>query len=472
MNAIGDSAIAPRPCNICPETDSSRFGGRSLVKTSCSQRHQSHLDCIYRSLSGQENISPDRRRCNVCSEPAMPLLRNRQNLAVDACQTGDCEALEKMLLLNPNIHRETYNGSNLLTIAAQNNRTECIEALIKAGAVVNVELLKCLDPSAAIGILYVKANQLLTDNLDLLEEIKKNDFARPGNAQSSKSYSHDINSIIEILNEEQTKLKEKEMVVVVVGTTSSGKSTAINALIGQKLLPKSNRAMTAIPMQIKHNPGLAEPELYFENPKPLEDLYENLLTNIRSSRGKSILERLGNVSGIENFRKMLNRGNRNEVVKRCTGADEIYEHLNKLNDLVRLSVNFGIEKPLAGFVKRSHFPKVEVEFSSLHNLPEVNGNFILLDTPGSNEGNNQIRDVVRKQMDTASAVFPVMNFDQEGTSVRKKMIGDIKEYVRSDDNIYTLLNKIDVMQNEEKKDEASDDEDPLEKKRSALWQVN
>ena len=164
---------------------------------------------------------------------------------------------------------------------------------------------------------------------------------------------------------------------------------------------------------------------------------------------------------------MLEKKNKNEVVKRRTGANEIYEHLNKLNDLVRLSENFEIKNPLAGFKKRSDFPKIKVEFSSLHNLPEVNGNFILLDTPGPNEGNDQIRDIVRKQMAIASLVFPVFDFTQEGTAEQKKMISDIKEYVRSDDNIYTLLNKIDNMQNEEQNDE-SGDVDPLERKKRSL----
>ncbi|WP_257266619.1 ankyrin repeat domain-containing protein [Endozoicomonas sp. ONNA2] len=158
MNPTGGAIRQTPICIICTKKDSSPFGGRSFVKSSCSQGHQFHLDCIYQSLSRQDNIRLDRRLCDACPGPAMPLLRNRQNLAVDACQKNDCEALEKMLQLNPNIHRETDNGSNLLTIATQNNSTECIEALIKAGADVNVELLKCLDlftvPSAGIGILY------------------------------------------------------------------------------------------------------------------------------------------------------------------------------------------------------------------------------------------------------------------------------------------------------------------------------
>ena len=404
MNPIGGAVRQPGLCGICKETDSSEFGGRSLVKTSCSQGHQFHLDCIFQSLSAQEKTRPDKRLCNVCSEPAMPLLRNEQDLAMDAWQKKDPEAQKiiNMLLSNPAIDLETDNNSNLLAGAAQNDRVEYDEPAIKAGDNVNVE--KCFDGANDTEILYENAIQLLTDNINQLEKIK-NDPATMDIAQSSQGSSRGINSIIKILKEEQVKLEEKEWVVVVVGTTNAGKSTAINALIGQNLLPKIHHAMTAIPIQIKHNPDLDKdkPVLDFNNPKPLQDLYEKLKTETDRING---LEN-DNVPGIESFRKIL-EGGVAEVTRPCTGAAEIYKHLEKLNDLVRLSKNFGIENPLAGFAERSHFPMIQVKFRCLPDLPKGNGNFILLDSPGLNEGNNEIKGIVREQMGSASAVFPVM----------------------------------------------------------------
>lgn len=201
MKAISDTSIPNRPCIICTETESSHFGGRSLVKTSCSKRHQSHLKCIYQSLTGQAKIHPDKRRCNVCSEFAMPLLRNEQNLVVDACQQGDPEALEIMLKLNPNIHSESYNGENLSTIAAKNGHIDCINVLTKAGAVVDVGLIKCLDPVTANEILYEKTSQLLADNQNLMGNIKSDPASR-GNAQNSQNCIQNIDSIIRIMKEE------------------------------------------------------------------------------------------------------------------------------------------------------------------------------------------------------------------------------------------------------------------------------
>jgi uncharacterized protein YjbI with pentapeptide repeats/GTP-binding protein EngB required for normal cell division len=44
--------------------------------------------------------------------------------------------------------------------------------------------------------------------------------------------------------------------IVVLGTMSAGKSTLLNALIGQEILPTANLATTACPVRIEHQPGI------------------------------------------------------------------------------------------------------------------------------------------------------------------------------------------------------------------------
>ncbi len=279
---------------------------------------------------------------------------------------------------------------------------------------------------------------MLEQNINLLGEIIKN------SKEQSKLEKYDlatINSSNKILKEEQVKLKEKEMLVVVVGTTSSGKSTFINALIGQKLLPKSNSAKTSIPIQIKHNPALdlnenKKPVLRFAKPEPLEALHNET----HNKYNYISIEKLKSEIGFKGFEDILY----GKATKPCEGADEIYEHLDKLSDFVRLSKNIIKREPLAGFKERANFPMIEVKFSSLPNLPEENGNFILMDSPGPNEANGgQIMKFVNELMGTASAVFPVIDFTQEGTAHEaevKKAIGVIKkECPRSMDNIYAAV---------------------------------
>ena len=182
----------------------------------------------------------------------------------------------------------------------------------------------------------------------------------------------------------------------------------------------------------------------FDKPESLEALHKE--TNIKYKSSRVNLKSEACFTGFEHILK-------GKATKSCEGAVEIYEHLDKLSDFVRLSKEIIGREPLAGFKERSNFPMIKVKFSSLPNLPEKNGNFILMDSPGPNEANGgQIKEFVNKLMGTASAVFPVIDFTQEGTDHEKKMIEDItKERQGSKDDIYVMWNKIDNYQKSENK---------------------
>ena len=54
------------------------------------------------------------------------------------------------------------------------------------------------------------------------------------------------------LDKKKKKLENLELVISIVGTVKAGKSTTINAIIGQDLLPHRNEAMTALPTLVTH----------------------------------------------------------------------------------------------------------------------------------------------------------------------------------------------------------------------------
>ncbi|WP_257263582.1 hypothetical protein, partial [Endozoicomonas sp. ONNA2] len=69
--SLGCSAIC-----INDEDTRGQFGGHSLVKTSCRpEPHVFHLGCITRHLDGQSETWLDKRRCSVCEQSALPLVR-------------------------------------------------------------------------------------------------------------------------------------------------------------------------------------------------------------------------------------------------------------------------------------------------------------------------------------------------------------------------------------------------------------
>lgn len=132
-------------CDICDDTDTTQFGGRSLVTTSCTPPHRFHLDCIAEELVGQ--CQQGERLCVVCSEPTvLPLNRASVPLAVDACRYGDLDSLSIALQLEPGIAEEKIGSSTLkhlydrdndypvglAAIAARHGHVDCVRLLMNA----------------------------------------------------------------------------------------------------------------------------------------------------------------------------------------------------------------------------------------------------------------------------------------------------------------------------------------------------
>lgn len=74
---------------------------------------------------------------------------------------------------------------------------------------------------------------------------------------------NDIKSYKKILLNEIDKVNNFELVLAVVGTMKSGKSTVINALVGYELLPNRDLPMTTIPTIITHKEGQKVPQMEF-----------------------------------------------------------------------------------------------------------------------------------------------------------------------------------------------------------------
>jgi len=56
-------------------------------------------------------------------------------------------------------------------------------------------------------------------------------------------------------------VEKLELMMAIVAPMKAGKSTIINAIAGQAILPSRNAAMTTLPTQIIFNPDLAQPTL-------------------------------------------------------------------------------------------------------------------------------------------------------------------------------------------------------------------
>ncbi|WBA82954.1 hypothetical protein [Endozoicomonas sp. GU-1] len=120
-------AVGPNwSCDICKKEGFARHGGRSVVKVSCSKRHEFHFDCFYQLSPPRKSTSNDELICTVCKEPGIRLLRNGEDLASDISKKNDYDdyyVMEKINELNLDIFSETYtyDSGNVLTTPASND---------------------------------------------------------------------------------------------------------------------------------------------------------------------------------------------------------------------------------------------------------------------------------------------------------------------------------------------------------------
>ena len=70
-----------------------------------------------------------------------------------------------------------------------------------------------------------------------------------------------IEEDIRHVNEQLKQVKRKELTMTIVAPTSAGKSTIINAIAGQDLLPSRNDAMTILPTEIVFSREVTRPKL-------------------------------------------------------------------------------------------------------------------------------------------------------------------------------------------------------------------
>lgn len=482
------------PCVVCNEPLTSKFGARSLVKTTCSEPHQLHLQCVPAQMS--ELTGP--RRCFVCQEPAFALLHDADlPLSVYACRVGDLDALQTALALEPTIVTQDYQGDNLLTIAAQHGHDDCLKELINSGADVNqargsdgvtplyvaaknghskclntlldkganinVVLAPELGQDTVIDILCNKASHLLTDNLNELRSMFNNqsilnevevlsDQAVLNAVQHHTAIEHGTRTVpaftssviretVHVINGELAKLKSLDMVLAVVGTLKAGKSTTINAIVGAEILPKRNRAMTAIPTLIRYAHEQNEPVLRFSRAA----LFNNRLKTLREKLHHIKSDNYPEAKDPEIKRLLYKVRNGYQVNPTCTGTEAVREYLRNLNNLAGLFAAFAIDFSFEEYGDIDNMPVIDVRFASLCDIPKRKGQLALLDTPGINEaGQSHNRPMIRNILRSSSAVLAVVDYTQISSDASAQLGQELQHVARATDhNISVWMNKFD-----------------------------
>ena len=289
-----------------------------------------------------------------------------------------------------------------------------------------------------IELIRKEAIRLIGWEIELLEELRIKNIVTGSHQESEKAtYTpQKILKDIEVLQGEQHKLKNLQMTLAIVGTMKAGKSTTINAIVGSEILPNRNRPMTALPTIIKHKPGQVTPVLRFPNKKPAHDF----CCSIAEKDNHKELE----TKDPDLAKTMNDICNGWEIKDEYTGAEEIFQFLRQLNDLVRVSNITGVPFPYEEYDEIHELPAIEVQFETLRKENNI-GEFSLLDTPGPNEaGMKALSGMMEDQLQKASAVLAVMDFTQlksEADDEVRNILKSISAYTKG--RLFALVNKYD-----------------------------
>ncbi|EHY02194.1 dynamin family protein [Escherichia coli] len=315
-----------------------------------------------------------------------------------------------------------------------------------------------------IALLCDEADRLLQLNINLLRQmVDEPDVLSDSKNENGLLFDkRKALKRIEELEGEQIKTARREMVLAVVGTMKAGKSTTINAIVGQEILPNRNRPMTSVPTLIRHVPGKTEPVLHLEHIQPVRNLLITLQEKLATPAGQQVAQSLQQTGDTRELLDIL--ADDVWLKNEYHGEDEIFTGLASLNDLVRLAAAMGTEFPFDEYAEVQKLPVIDVAFSHLVGMDACQGTLTLLDTPGPNEaGQPQMEMMMRDQLQKASAVLAVMDYTQMSSKadeeVRKELnaIADV-----SAGRLFVLVNKFD------EKDRNGDGADAVRQKVPAM----
>ena len=261
-----------------------------------------------------------------------------------------------------------------------------------------------------------------------------------------------INENLRHVNDNLERVKRGELTMTIVAPTSAGKSTIINAIAGQDLLPSRKDAMTVLPTEIVFIFSRDE------TPPPKLILGNALKTLLREAWRllHQQLQRIGLDEAIKQATK--NDFARKNVIKEIFNSsvfplseevkpDDIQSALIKINDLLRLCGIFGI--PTGFLSSLSEIPRIEVPFPpELSSLEDLGlGTLVLVDTPGPSEDKSlNLVKVVEDRLKKSSLILVVVDSEKVGQTdpVKVKKLVDKIAADKGRDRISIIVNRIDT----------------------------
>ena len=149
-----------------------------------------------------------------------------------------------------------------------------------------------------------------------------------------------LNRIIDEINEEIRNVNQMELRIAIVASMKSGKSTIINALIGENILPVSSNRMTIIPTEVIFKSEVKQSILILSNEviHAISDIYQYIRTCLQiNTSERNIIELFENESHLVALgSKIINEPNMRTLRNQETDPLQIQATLLLMNYLIRI----------------------------------------------------------------------------------------------------------------------------------------
>ncbi len=310
---------------------------------------------------------------------------------------------------------------------------------------VKAKIIACLERCASIGR---KTSKLL-----LKEQVP-----------NSIGNKNDSSSIVQDLETEIQKVEHFELRMPILAPMKAGKSTILNAIIGQNLLPTRNAAMTSIPTEIRLQVTNSEEDTYIEPYLKLDDKFITRMNKLQDDLCKYLKEKAANS---DDLKKELERyphlvdtaemirdksANCPTLDTQISGTERIRLVLTFINDVVRIyeclihNDAFSNTREFLDVLPRIYAPYIAVgNEKAIH---ESLGNLVVVDTPGPNEATTSsfLEEIFDTELKKAAVILVVLNYTLLNTKVDNsiaKSIQTIREAKHDDDSLYAIINQVD-----------------------------
>ncbi|NEQ73470.1 MAG: hypothetical protein F6K23_10565 [Okeania sp. SIO2C9] len=281
-------------------------------------------------------------------------------------------------------------------------------------------------------------------------------------ATSEKLSKEDREPILDFLKQSKldidnakSNVEYLELRMTIVAPMKAGKSTIVNAIVGEEILPSRNAAMTTVPTEIILDSSLDRPELFVSD--EIQKIFAQAVSAIQNKikeiggveKAKARIDKYPHLHKVLEGIEIINFLEANLFAdKKITEQKFIITKLLELNDIIRLCNLLSVQfNPLQNL---STIPSIKTPFFQQQNLKQKEhlGDLVIIDTPGPNEAgdNSPLLGVVREQLKRSSIVLVVLDFTQlktEAVENVKKEVQSIIDIRGNQDSLYILVNKVD-----------------------------